>query len=96
MSNPNYMQLAGALGLLKLNDVDLDWTSLEVQMRDLGRRLGVAEYGDPSTGTPPTGFTDPVHAEIDAMHRTYRDMCLKLGLIRIGELFDAHDCIPLT
>lgn len=86
-----YSQLCGALSVLKLHGADLPWTELYERMRDIGRRIGIAQFGDPLAGTPPTGATDPVHQEINDLHRTYRDMCLDRGLIRPGELFDLND-----
>ena len=91
-----YYQLCGALGVLKQNDgVDLDWVEIKEQMRDLGRRVGIAHFGDPIANTVATGFTDPVHEEVRAIHRKYRDMCLELGLIQRGYLFDDHDAAAL-
>src|SRR3546814_8163785 len=90
----DYHQLCGALGLLKTHDEPLDWTAINEQMRDLGRRVGIAEFGDPHTGQPATGFADPVHQEIRELHRLYRDKCLGRGLINVGYLFNSHDCVP--
>src|SRR3546814_4899999 len=59
-------------------------------MRDLGRRVGIAEFGDPHTGQPATGFADPVHQEIRELHRLYRDKCLGRGLINVGYRSEEH------
>src|SRR3990167_7901978 len=83
-----YDQLCGALGMLKQNDVELDYPAINEQMRDIGRRVGVARFGDPIASTPATGFSDQVYAEVQALHRQYRDMCLERGLIERGYLFD--------
>lgn len=91
-----YDQLCGALGILKQNDVELDWTAINEQMRDIGCRVGIARFGDQIANTPATGFSDPVYAEIQAMHRQYRDMCLERGLIERGYLFNDRDCVPLV
>ena len=90
-----YEQLAGALGALKQDGADLDWPALNEQMRDLGRRLGIATYGDPHTGAPPQHDAD-LQAEIATLHRQYRDMCLARGIVRVGELFDDRDFWPLV
>ena len=91
-----YDQLCGALGMLKQNDVELDWTAIYEQMRDIGRRVGIAHFGDPIANTPATGFADPVHADVRTLHRKYRDMCLERGLIERGYLFNQYDCVPLV
>lgn len=91
-----YDQLCGALGMLKRNNVELDYPAINEHMRGLGRRAGVARFGDQIAKTPPTGFADPVFAEIQAMHRQYRDMCLEHSLIERGYLFDDRDCVPLV
>lgn len=92
----NYNQLCGALGVLKQANANLDWAAINEQMRDIGRRVGIAEFGDPIAQTPATGISDPVHAEVNQLHRKYRDMCLQAGLIGRGQLFDMHDCVPLV
>jgi hypothetical protein len=51
----DYEQLCGAIGLLKTGGIELDWPTLNDQMRELGRRVGIAQYGDPIAKTPPTG-----------------------------------------
>jgi hypothetical protein len=91
-----YDQLCGALGVLKQNDVELDWAAINGQMRDIGLRVGIARFGDPIANTPPTGFTDPAHGEVQALHRKYRNMCLERGLIQRGYLFNGRDCVPLV
>jgi hypothetical protein len=91
-----YDQLCGALGMLKQNGVKLDWAAINEQMRDIGRRVGIARFGDPISNTTATGFTDPVHDEVQTMHRKYRDMCLERGLIERGYLFDDRDCVPIV
>jgi len=90
-----YDQLCGALGMLKQNGAELDWPATNEQMRDIGRRAGIARFGDPIANTPATGFTDPVYKEMHALHRKYRDMCLERGLVDRGYLFDERDCVPL-
>lgn len=91
----DFNQLCGALSALKSAGADLPWVEISEQMRDMGRRLGIAQIGDTLTESPPTGSNDPVHAEISTMLRTYRTMCRKLGLIGRGELFNDDDCVPL-
>lgn len=91
-----YVQLCGALGLLKLNGVKLDWPEINARMLDLGRRLGTAYFGDPIAGTPATGFADPVYIELREMHHKFRGLCLSFKLIERGQLFDDHDCLPLN
>ena len=73
-------QLAGALGMLKSNGVDLPWSELNMKLRQIA-----AEHG-------PNCDTD----EVKLMYRQYRDMCLDLGLIRQGENFDWRDAVPLV
>lgn len=91
-----YDQLCGALGMLKTNGVELPWEEINEQMRGIGRRVGIAKFGDPIANTPATGFTDQVHEEVRVLHRQYRDMCLARGLIERGYLFDDRDCVPLV
>jgi hypothetical protein len=79
--NYYYNQLAMALGLLKSNNVDLPWAEINEKLRRIA-----AENG------PDNCDTD----EVIQMHRKYRDMCLELRLIQIGELFDDRDAIPLV
>lgn len=92
----DYEQLCGALGLLKQAGAKLPWEEINLQMRDIGRRVGIARLGDPIEQTPATGMSDPVHAEIDQLHRQYRDLCLQAGLIGRGQLFNKDDCVPLV
>lgn len=80
MSNYHYDQLAGALGVLKQNDVDLPWGEINEKLRKIA-----AEHG------PENCDTD----EVREMHREYRDKCLEMGFIRRGELFNHHDIVPL-
>lgn len=87
----SYEQLCGALGLLKQDDAELDWLAINDQIRDIARRLGIALYGSPGSEFVCTNINDPVFAEIETLHRQYRDMCLSRGLIRRGELFNRHD-----
>lgn len=91
-----YGQLCGALGMLKQNGVELDWPALNEQMRDIGRRVGIARFGDPVANTTANGFSALVHDEVRALHRKYRDMCLERGLIERGYLFNDRDCVPLV
>jgi len=78
-----YQQLCGALGVLKTNGAELEWVGIDKKMRDLGRRVGTATW------------SDPVHDEIRAEYRKYRDICLKKNLIKNGQLFNLNDCVPL-
>jgi len=79
--NYYYNQLAGALGVLRSNDVDLPYTDLNEQLRIIARDNG-----------PENCDTD----EVRVMHRKYRDMCIDLGLINRGEIFSFRDVVPLT
>lgn len=94
--NTDYNQLCGAIGMLKTDGADLDWPSLHTKMMDIGRRYGISQFGNPHDGSAPTGHVDPVHDEIEVMHRTYRQMCISRGLIRPGYLFSDYDCVPLV
>ena len=94
----DYDQLCGAVGVLAEAEYSerlpaglLNWETVMSEMRDLGARLGVACAGDPIKGTPPTGADDPVHAEISAKLRQYRDMCIDYELIQEHHKFDRQD-----
>lgn len=78
--NYYYNQLAGALGLLKSNGVELPWGEINETLRKVA-----AENGPDKCDT----------VEVKNMHRQYRDKCLDLGLVQRGELFNDHDCVPL-
>ena len=78
----NYEQLCGALGLLKQSGAEMEWGTVDDMLRHFAARLGA---GDGS-----------VHDEIDVALRAHRDECLRLGLIRRGELFGRDDMIPIV
>jgi hypothetical protein len=94
----DYDQLCGAVGVLaeaedtgKMPAGLLNWGTLMDELRDLGGRLSVSFVGDPIKGTPPTGEDDPVHAEISAKLRQYRNMCIDHELIAEHHKFDRQD-----
>lgn len=89
----DYDQLCGALGMLKTAGVDLDWPTINDQMREIGLRVGIAEFGDPHADTRPP--LPPLGISLHDLHRKYRDECLVRGLIRRGELFNDDDCMGL-
>lgn len=74
-----YTQLAGSLGMLKSNGVNLPWSEINEKLLQIAADNGMECDTD----------------EVRQMHQKYREMCVKLGLINIGELFNDRDCIPL-
>lgn len=78
--NYYYEQLCGALGVLKSSGENLPWVEINETLRKIAADNG------------------PFDCDIDevkAMHRQYRDRCLRLKLLNPGELFDLNDCIPI-
>ena len=76
-----YQQLCGALGALKTANVELDWTAINEELKAIAR-LGKNPLEMNSAAEP--------------LLRRYRDMCLEMGLIQRGELFNLDDCVPLV
>lgn len=69
--------------MLKTNDVDLPWSEINEQLKEIAR-LNTAES--------PLAM----NAAALPLHRKYRDMCLDRGILRRGELFNTYDCVPLV
>ena len=79
----SYDQLCGALGVLKSAGVEMDWSAINEQLKSIAR-LNTSESAM------------AMNQAAQPLLRQYRDMCLELGLIRQGQLFDRHDCRPLV
>lgn len=76
-----YQQLCGALGALKTAGADLDWTAINEELKSIAR-----------LGKNPL----EMNTAAEPLLRRYRDMCLEMGLIKRGELFNLDDCVPLV
>lgn len=79
--NYYFNQLAGGLGVLKDSGATLDWKSIN------GRLKAIAQENGPASCDT---------EETIRMHKEYRSMCIGKGLIRVGELFNHRDVIPLV
>jgi hypothetical protein len=81
----NYIQLIGALGCLYDNDVELDYLEIIKELREICSKRN---EGDDA-------MMNEFYSKIKELHSKYRKMCLELGLIRTGELFNKDDASNL-
>ncbi len=82
----NYLQLLGSLKALQDNDVKLDYENIAKELFKMCR-TGVCDDRRSSAQYP-----EETHTKARQMLRKYRNMCLDLGLIKIGQLWSLKDC----
>ena len=82
MSTERFHQFVGAVGCLVNADAlsSDEMTEIKSQMRAIAAKFVDGYRLDADTG-----------AELDGLHRMYRERCIDLGLIAPGQLFNKDD-----